>query len=318
MRNTLLLVLLLTLSGCTENNGGGMATISNTEFALSKITDKVYVIHGPNELPNKSNRGFMNNPGFVLTSKGVAIIDPGSSIHVGRMLLEKIRSVTQAPVIAVFNTHIHGDHWLANGSIKSAFPKAVIYAHPKMKEQAAVEGENWIKLINRLTDNAITGTQAVSPDIPVDNGDSLKLGDTEFRFHHNGQAHTKTDIMIEVVEQGVLFLGDNVFNQRIGRMDDGNFQGNIAAIDIALKTDAKHFVPGHGPSGGREVAQAYRDYLHALYDNVKQLYNKDMLDFEMKPLVIEQLAKYQSWNSFDTEVGRHIARAYLQIEEQLF
>jgi len=50
----------------------------------------------------------------VLTAKGVVVVDPGSSVQVGEMLLKKIATVTKDPVIAVFNTHIHGDHWLGN------------------------------------------------------------------------------------------------------------------------------------------------------------------------------------------------------------
>ena len=36
-------------------------------YQADKISDHVYVIHGPTELPNETNEGFMNNPAFVLT-----------------------------------------------------------------------------------------------------------------------------------------------------------------------------------------------------------------------------------------------------------
>ena len=74
-----LLVLLLTLfaaAGCNRKAPGISA-----DYPVTKLTERVYVIHGPNETPNKKNQGFFNNPGFVLTKKGVVVIDPGSSVQ---------------------------------------------------------------------------------------------------------------------------------------------------------------------------------------------------------------------------------------------
>lgn len=36
------------------------------EYKFKPITKNVYVMHGPLELPNKHNMGFMNNPGIVI------------------------------------------------------------------------------------------------------------------------------------------------------------------------------------------------------------------------------------------------------------
>jgi glyoxylase-like metal-dependent hydrolase (beta-lactamase superfamily II) len=254
----------------------------------------------------------------VLTSKGVVVVDPGSSVQVGEMLLARIAQVTQDPVIAVFNTHIHGDHWLGNQAVKAAFPKAVIYAHANMKTKTGVEGENWVRLLNNLTDGAVKGTQPVAPDVNIDNDETLKLGDTRFRIYHTGKAHTDGDIMIEVIDEKVLFLGDNVINGRLGRMDDGHFLGNLAAIDMALKTGAQHFVPGHGQSNGREVIKGYQGYLKTLHATVKKFYDQGLADFEMKPQVAAALALYKTWTEFDNELGRHISLAYQQIQADAF
>ena len=79
-------------------------------FSAEKVSNHVYVIHGPTELPNETNEGFMNNPAFVVADTGVVVVDPGSSVHTGNMLLREIRKITDMPVIAVFDTHVHGDH----------------------------------------------------------------------------------------------------------------------------------------------------------------------------------------------------------------
>jgi glyoxylase-like metal-dependent hydrolase (beta-lactamase superfamily II) len=290
------------------------------DYALTRITDHVYVIHGPNENPGKDNQGFSNNPGFVFVRGGVVVIDPGASVQVGEMVLRKIATVTGDPIIAVFNTHIHGDHWLGNQAIKAAYPKAVIYAHPKMMEAIkAGEGDDWIKMMNAATQGASRGTKVVAPDMGLDHDEALKLHGTSFRIYHNGRAHTDNDLMIEVLEEGVIFLGDNVLNKRIAANfpEHGNIQGQIAAINLALKSKAMHFIPGHGPSGGREIALAQQTFLKSLRVSVKKYYDQGLSDFEMKDKVMRDLDTYKDYYDFNN-LGRVINAAYLQIEAESF
>lgn len=304
---------LLSLPACNRK-----APSLEGDFPLVRLSERVYVIHGPNEFPNKANRAFMNNPGFVLTKKGVVVIDPGSSVQVGEMLLAKIATVTKEPVIAVFNTHVHGDHWLGNDAIRRAWPKAVIYAHPKMIEKAAIEGEAWIKNLNQLTDGAVRGTQVTVPNLAVENEDTLALGGVHFRIYHTGHAHTDADIMIEAVEEKTVFLGDNVMNARAGRLDDGDIAGNVAACDTALKIDAVHFVPGHGKSGGREIVVAYREFLTKLTASVKKHYSLDASAADIKPKVVADLQAYKGWANFDAEIGKLVSYAYRRTEQDSF
>jgi glyoxylase-like metal-dependent hydrolase (beta-lactamase superfamily II) len=313
-RAALLVVLSALLLGACDRKGAAI----DKDYPVTKVTERVYVIHGPNELPTPSNQGFMNNPGFVLTKKGVVVIDPGSSIQTGEMVLKKIAAVTNQPVIAVFNTHVHGDHWLGNDAIRRAYPKAVIYAHPKMIAKSAEAGPFWVKLLNRLTDNAVRGTQPVAPDLGLDNDEVLTLDGLHFGAHHTGTAHTDGDLMIEVVEEKVLFLGDNAIAGAVRRLDDGSFPGNIKACEAALKTGARHFVPGHGETGGREVVIAYRDFLDRLYRAVRKYQAQGLSDFEMKDKVVAELQPYRTWVQFDSEIGKLVSLAFLEAERQAF
>jgi glyoxylase-like metal-dependent hydrolase (beta-lactamase superfamily II) len=173
---------------------------------LDRLTPNVYVIHGPAEDPTPANQALRNNPGIVLTRKGVVVIDPGSSVHVGMMVVHKVQSITSKPIVAVFNTHAHGDHWLGNEGIKLAYPRAVIYAHPTMKAMALQdEGRMWIKTFNERSGGAVEGTTLMGPGKEVSDGDVITIGRARFRILHPGLAHTDHDIMIEVVEEKVFF-----------------------------------------------------------------------------------------------------------------
>jgi glyoxylase-like metal-dependent hydrolase (beta-lactamase superfamily II) len=289
------------------------------DVAPKQVAPRTYVIHGPLEQPTPGNKAFINNPAFVLTDAGVVVVDPGSSLYVGEMVLRQVRSVTDKPVVAVLNTHVHGDHWLGNDAIHRAYPDAPIYAHPGMiKAVQEGAGDTWIDMFNRLTEQATEGTRVAAPTRPLTHGDEIEVGGVHFRVHHHDPAHTHTDIMIQVVEEDLLFTGDNANNGRIVRMDDGNFSGNIAALDMALALQTAHYVPGHGQSGGPELVQAYRTYLQNLYDKVALLFDEGVSDFEMKDQVHAVLAPYHGWAGYQTELGKHISLAYLQAEAAAF
>ncbi|MBT9567087.1 MAG: MBL fold metallo-hydrolase [Thiobacillus sp.] len=281
-----------------------------------QIVPDTWVITGPLGEPSVQNQGFMNNPGWVIAGDQIVVIDPGSSLQAGRMVVKAIKKTSALPVTTVYNTHIHGDHWLGNQAILEAWPNAVLIAHPDMIAKArAGEADAWVSLMDRFTGGYTRGTRAAIPAVAASDGMVSKIGSRSFKVHSSDDAHSRTDIMIEV-DNGVLFTGDNVLNGRVGRLDDGTFKGNIRAIDRGLAAQPKVVVPGHGQPGGAAVLTAQRSYFQTLYDTVKAEYNAGKSDFEMKPAVIGKLAAYKKWNGFDAAVGKHISLAILEIEQE--
>jgi len=290
------------------------------DYPLTKITDHVYVLEGPNQAPNREHQGFSNNPGFVLVRGGVVVIDPGASVQVGELVLKKIATVTRDPVIAVFDTNLDGDHWLGNQAIKAAYPKAIIYAHPKMIEAIkAGAGASWVRTMDQATQGASRGTAAVAPDLGLDDGDVLRLHGMRFRIIHNDRAHADNDIMIEVAEEGVIFAGDIVLNKRIAVdfPEQGNVLGQIAMIDAALKSKATRFIPGHGSCGGREIALAQRAFLAALHTAVKKYYDQGLSDSEISDRLKNDLASYKDWVGYD-RLARLVSAVYRQVKTESF
>jgi glyoxylase-like metal-dependent hydrolase (beta-lactamase superfamily II) len=287
------------------------------EHPAEKVAPATWVIHGPLGFPSPANQGFMNNPAFVVTRDAVVIVDPGSSLQAGRMVLAQLRKVTALPVTHVFNSHFHGDHWLGNQAIAEAYPRARFIAHPatiaRLKAGAA---QQWVDMMLGVSAGFTEGTRAVLPDTPAGDGASFAIGGMTFRVYAPEKAHSGTDIMVEVVEEKVLFGGDNVLSGRIARLDDGTFRGSIAALDRALATRATVIVPGHGPSGGRELLERYRDFLTTLYDEVRRQTLAGRSDYQMKPEVVKKLAAYRGWADFEDGVGRQIGFAVQEAEAE--
>jgi glyoxylase-like metal-dependent hydrolase (beta-lactamase superfamily II) len=206
---------------------------------------------------------------------------------------------------------------LGNHAFIEKYPDVKIYAHPEMIEEAkAGEAESWIKLMMTLTEGATDGTEATIPTIALENNQEVKIDNITIKAHLNKLAHTKTDAMYEIVEDKVLITGDNTFSKRMPRLDDGSYVGNMMAMDIALALDIKVVVPGHGPVGGKEVLTDFREFLYTIYDTSKKLLDDDMESFEMKPIIVEKLKKYQEWENFDGAIGKLISVAVLEAENE--
>jgi len=318
------LLALMTLSTFSYANDTVHTSPSSVSAITSvKITDNTYIIHGISGLPTKENQALIANLGFVVSQAGVIVIDSGGSHAHGILLLNEIARVTSAPVVAVFNTHIHGDHWLGNNAIAQRFPKAVFYAHEKMVEQANNgAGNDWITLFNTMTQGALKDTQPYAPSHPLSDRNRFDFGNISITTYAKESAHTTTDIIVAVEEpqqKRVVFLGDTSSHLRLGRMDDGDFKGNISALDDAIALKADIYVPGHGPSThNSSAAVLYRDYLALLYQETARLYPQGLADFEIKEAIMPKFERWRTWEGFESAFGRHVNLLYLEIEEAEF
>lgn len=288
-------------------------------YPTKQVAPHTYVIHGPLERPTAQNRGFINNPGFVVTDSSVVVVDPGSSEETGRALLKRIKAVTDKPVTHVFNSHVHGDHWLGNHAIVEAYPDAQLLAHPEMIKEASAGGaEQWVDLLMQLTEGAVEGTQAKIPTVALENGQKLSIGGLTFEVVLTEHAHTHTDAMIIVAEEKVLFTGDNLTWKRIPRMDDGSFRGNIKILAEARDYPIEVVVPGHGMTGGIDILKPYHDYLDTVYSEAAKMMDEGLEPYEMKPDINAKLGDFHSWSGYEDELGKHISLSVLEAEQAAF
>ena len=307
--------LLAALAFCTPVLAGPKDVVR--PYPAQQVAAGTYVIHGPQGLPSKANQGFMNNPAWVVTADGVVVIDPGSSVQAGRMMVAQLRKTTKKPVTHVFNTHVHGDHWLGNQAVLEAWPQATIIAHPDMIKQAKDgAAEFWLKLMSDMSGGYTDGTRAEIPTVEAADGQEFRIGGKTFRIHSSTDAHSKTDLMIEIVEDRTLFTGDNVLNRQVMNMRDGTFKGVMKATDQALALNAKLYVPGHGKTGDRKFVAEQKAYFDILMAEVRRMYDEGKSDYEMKPVIAGKLKAYKNWAEWDTNLGQQISLAILEIEQE--
>ena len=307
--------LLAALAFCTPVLAGPKDAVR--PYPAQKVHADIYVIHGPQGLPSVANQSFMNNPAWVITADGVVVIDPGSSVQAGRMVMAQLRKTTTKPVTHVFNTHVHGDHWLGNQAVLEVWPKATLIGHPDMIKRAR-EGADafWIKLMSDVTKGYTDGTRAEIPTVEAANGQEFRIGGKTLRIHSSTDAHSKTDLMIEIVEDRILFTGDNVLSRQVMNLRDGTFKGVMKETERALALNAKLYIPGHGKSGDRKLVEEQKAWFDILMPEVRRMYDEGKSDFEMKPVIAEKLKAYKQWAEFEANLGPMISLAILEIEQE--
>ena len=293
------------------------------DLPLIQISRHVWMIQSPDGFPTPQNQGMMSNIVFIEGSKGIAVIDTGASLQIGEMAIRVLQRSTRKPVIAVINTHYHGDHWLGNQAFMAAFGRDLpIYAHAETRKAIiGAVGIGWQEAMVKWTNQASLGTSIVPPAIDIDHGFVLSLGDVTLQAHHYGQAHTPADISLEIVEDAVMCVGDVMMDRRIANMEDGSYQGTFDTIDkLIANSKTTIWVPGHG-NAGQDVLTWQRDLFEGIWDRCMEAVKPGIpleraLAFTLEDRrVSSKAAETKGW---ERNIGKYVSIAYLEAEQAQF
>ena len=290
---------------------------------IQKLSQHVYMVESPDGFPTPENQGLMSNVVFIVGRNGVVVIDTGASVQIAEMTIRQLRTITKAPVVAILNTHYHGDHWLGNQGFIEAYGKDIpIYAHAGTRK--AIEGYtgvSWRDLMLKWTNSATSGTRIVPPNKDIEHGFTLPLGDATLRLHHYGTAHTPFDMAVEVPEDGVMCVGDIMMDRRIANMEDGSYQGTLDAIDkLIADSRTKIWVPAHGDAGVK-VLEWQRSLFRGIYESCIEAVKQDIPLEDALPAVLKDprvSSKAAETKGWDKNIGKYVSIAYLEAEQAQF
>jgi glyoxylase-like metal-dependent hydrolase (beta-lactamase superfamily II) len=293
------------------------------DIAPVQLSPHVWVVYAPEGFPTPQNQGMMANVLFVVTTAGVVVIDSGGSLQIGQMAIRMIRRVTTKPVVAVFNTHYHGDHWLGNHAFVAAFGRQLpIYALRETRDRIqGAEGNLWRSLMERWTNQATLGTQVVAPNQTVQSGQTLQFGDVTLALHHYGTCHTPSDLCVQVVQDRLTAVGDIAMTNRIANMDDGSFAGTFKYYD-ALRAAAgtQLWVPGHG-EGASDLLQTYGVFMAGIWEPCLKAVADGLPESDAKAAVLADprvRKRAASMQGFASNIGKYVSLAYLEAEKVAF
>ncbi len=316
MRKILLMFVIL-FSFVVSLEAFTLGKLGNFEF--KQVSQNVYIMHGPPMNPSVENEGFMNNPALIIGKVGLIVIDPGGNYNVGKKILAEIEKISKKPIIATINTHKHGDHWFANKALLEKYPNLTMYAHPNMiKSVKEGEARKWYNILERLSKN-LKGTdkEFPYPNVPLEGNTILDIDGERFLIRHFQKGHTDTDLIITHLNSQIMFLGDNLMKSRLGGFDESSdMMGNIQLLkQIKKEKELKLYVPGHGPSGKRdETIDPFLNYVKIVVEEAGKAYEEDVETYEIKDRVVARLKDYVSWDAFDSQMGKHLMKAYSEWE----
>ncbi len=207
---------------------------------VDKVKDNLYVLKGGG-----------GNSAVFITAEGVTVVDtknPGW----GAPLLDKIKTVTEKPIVRIINTHTHGDH--VSGNVE--FPATVdIVTQDNTKA-------------NMQEMRGVTGLAAppAGPNIfQRNNGKGLAKrsfkdhmtigkGADEIDLHYFGRAHTNGDAWVVFKALRVMHAGDAFADRDLPIMDANNggsgveFSGTLAKAAAVAAKEVDTIINGHSPT----------------------------------------------------------------------
>jgi quinoprotein relay system zinc metallohydrolase 2 len=281
------------------------------QFAIENMGDGIYVHHGVHLDIDEGYQGDICNASFVVGSKGVAVIDTGGSVKVGKQLREAIRKVTPLPVLYVINTHVHPDHVYGNASFLADNPKFI--GHDKLATAMELRREQYAKLNARLLGKDAEGSELIKPTMSVKTTLELDLGDRKLVLMAHPNAHTNTDVSVMESKASTLFTGDLLFIERTPTLE-GDIKGLIGELEKLKTSPTKQVVPGHGPvtKDWKVAIENELRYLNALLTDIRtSIKNGESMESAMNTAAAGEKDK---WKLFDIANRRNVNVIYPALE----
>lgn len=228
-----------------------------------QVAPNTYFVQGVPEMGSKKNQNFISNAGFVVTPKGVVVIDALGSPVLAQKLIQEIGKVTKQKIVAVVLTHYHADHVYGLQEFKRL--GATVYAQRDGLNYLASETAKQRLIASRIdfAPWVNENTRLVAADVWIDQSKTITVGGVEFILNRVGPAHAHEDLIVYVPSEKVLFAGDLVFRGRIPFVGNADSRGWVSALNEIQKLKPAIVVPGHGPYSTNAVEDVVftRNYL---------------------------------------------------------
>jgi glyoxylase-like metal-dependent hydrolase (beta-lactamase superfamily II) len=257
------------LSAAAHAQGG----FGPPELTLAPVRDNIYTIR---------NAGSGNTTVLVGEQSVILIDDKFPQDHDG--IMRYVRSITDAPVRYVINTHMHPDH---------------VGGNPAMQEIGAdvVASENARRIM------AERGTPGL-PAITMDDFMRIYLDDMPIDIHYLGRGHTDGDIVVHLPNQRIVITGDlfalyGPYRAVIDYPSGGSLRDWTRTLERVLQLDFDTVIPGHSGVTDRSNVEGYVGYLTRTQEMVREMNRQQRSREDIQAMLESEF----DWGGLEMRVG---------------
>jgi cyclase len=214
---------------------------------MEKVTENVYA--------STDIRGC--NPGYVVTSAGVVVIDTPQLPT--RAVAMREEALKKGPIRFLINTEHHIDHIFGNYFFTGLCP---VIAHELASKDFGIvsSGTPYSYSLEVVRKDDPQGISLMPPEkdfflntpsILFNERLTLRLGDHLFELIHT-PGHTRGQIAVYIPRERIVFSGDTIFCECQTWFHAADPDAWLWSLNFLKTLDVDRIVPGHGPICGKD------------------------------------------------------------------
>lgn len=243
------------------------------------------------------------NIGLIAGSDAVLVVDTAMGPANGRRVLAAAKEKAQGRPLQLTITHFHPEHGFGAQVFRN---EATIVYNRAQRDELRDKGAGYVELFRTFgpaVAAALEGVELVDPDEVYDGETELDLGGRTVQLLTWGVAHTRSDQVVFLPEERILFAGDLV-EDRIFPIypyfppDDADVDGHrwIAVLRRLEELKPAVVIPGHGAVGDTGLIAAAREFHELLRDETLRLAAEGVgVEEIVARLEPEFLARHPDW-----------------------
>ena len=266
---------------------------------MKQVTKNVYV--------ETEYRGC--NPGFVVTSEGVVMIDAPQRAPDAMQYRGEIEKRGRAMYLV--NTEPHLDHYAGN-----CFFTAPCVAHQGTREimehMSSDQLRDTIRLIDPECGPDVDLYRVRLPMITFVKSMRLYAGNHSFELIHL-PGHTASETAVYIPEERVVFTGDNIFYKLRTFLQEALPNEWLDSLESLKKLDVDYYIPGHGDVCTAEYldeqASVIREWIAAVKEAIGNGWTLE--EAQKRISFLDRHPMGQGMEAFGPELQRmNVARLY--------
>jgi len=296
------------------SNGKSVYAPVDVDMKLEKVGEHSWYVKGKAGIAT-DNAGFISNAGVIITDEGVVIVDALGSPSLAYKLVQKIKKITDKPIVKVVMTHYHADHIYGLQVFKELGAEIIapdgVYEYIDSDAATSRLEERRFSLDPWVNDQTVV----VAPDRIIDKSEDFTLGGVKFTISFVGKAHSDGDMTLYVENDRVLYTGDLIFEGRVPFLGSSDTKHWLETLEKMESQTPHAIVPGHGPyAKDPKAITLTRKYLAFMREKMGAAV-EDLIDFDEAYDAVDW-SEYENLPAFEAANRKNAFQVYLSMEAE--